>query len=312
MELPSNIVLANGRLNDVLILKKETLYTGMNGRHIERFYLTPSQSFIFKPLTHDGQLGKEVWVHEQILPLFPAIYPKILSYSISENPDFCWLILEDLGQLRHDFNEKIVLDVAKWAAWWHSIPLEKLENVPLTGQKPQFAKIATDIFVKKDEFFRLLPLLDLEEAAINSIYRQLDRFIFSQKLVLSHGDLHAGNFAVVDQKLMILDWEHTHLNTPYWDLYHLIDMSHPLFPKKMKSEIREKIMTAYLGAVRFELNHDAFVKEYYLYSAVFSIWMIMLIQKDIQGNGGKWPIDQLKTQLQETVSNLKQCLTALL
>ena len=165
MELPNNIVRANGTLNDQLILKKEILYKGMNGRFVERFYLTPSTSYIFKPLTNNGQLGKEVWVHEHILPYFPAIFPKIISYSISECTELNWMILEDLGQLSHDFNEESVMGVIKWVAWWHSLPLGKLGNVPLTGLKPRIEEIVADVCVKKDELYRLLPSLKIEKGS---------------------------------------------------------------------------------------------------------------------------------------------------
>ncbi|MEH7353406.1 phosphotransferase [Neobacillus drentensis] len=283
----------------------------MNGRLIERFYLSPSKSFIFKPLTNNGQIGKEVWIHEHVLPLFPAIYPKILSYSISDAPELNWMILEDLGYLSHDFQEESVLGVVKWVAWWHSLPIEKLRGVQLTGLKPGIKELVADICVQKEEVLRLLPLLNMEEDAIHRLYMLLDSFVFSQKLVLSHGDLHSGNFAVVKGKLMILDWEHTHLNMPYWDLYHLIDMSYPLFPKKMTAQFRERILSVYLDHVGFEVDRGAFIEEYYLFASVFSIWMILLIQKDLQGNGGKWSADQLHAQLEETVSCLEQCLAVL-
>ncbi|MEH7504510.1 phosphotransferase [Neobacillus drentensis] len=312
MELPNNIVRTNGTLNDQLILKTEILYKGMNGRFVERFYLTPSTSYIFKPLTNNGQLGKEVWVHEHILPYFPAIFPKIISYSISECTDLNWMILEDLGQLSHDFNEESVLGVVKWMAWWHSLPLGKLGNVPLTGLKPRIEEIVADVCVKKDEFYRLLPSLKIEKALIDAIFSQLKRLKLSEIQVLTHGDLHMGNFAIVDNELKILDWEHTHLNLPHWDLYHLIDMSHPLFPKKITSPLRERILESYLGQVEYEVDREAFINEYFLFASVFSIWMILLIQKDLVENGGKWSAVQLNTQLEETVSSLQQCAAALL
>ena len=62
MEWQGNIVLENGQLNDKVILKREPLYTGTNGKVIERFFITPTESFIFKPLTNDEQIGKEVSV----------------------------------------------------------------------------------------------------------------------------------------------------------------------------------------------------------------------------------------------------------
>ncbi|MBT2696899.1 phosphotransferase [Bacillus sp. ISL-40] len=312
MELLNNIVRADGNLNEEIIFKKEILYKGMNGRFVERFYLTPSTSYIFKPLTNDGQLGKEVWVHEHILPIFPTIYPKIISYSISEQTDLNWMILEDLGPLSHEFNEESVMGVIKWVAWWHSLPIEELGNVPVTGLKPKIEEIVSDVCDKKDEFYRLLPSLKIEEKLIEAIFPQLNRLDFLEKKVLTHGDLHTGNFAIVGDELKILDWEHTHLNSPYWDLYHLIDMSHPLFPKKITSPLRDRILESYLNLVKFEINRDYFFKEYYLFATVFSMWMILLIQKDLVENGGKWSVVQLNTQLEETVSSLQQCAAALL
>jgi hypothetical protein len=312
MVMPNNIVRANGKLNEEIILKKEILYKGMNGRFVERFYLTPSTSYIFKPLTNDGQLGKEVWVHEHILPIFPAIFPKIISYSISERTELNWMILEDLGPLSHEFNEESVLGVIKWVAWWHSLPIEELGSVSLTGLKPKIEQIVADVCLKKDEFYRLLPSLKIEEELIDAIFSQINHLKFLEKKVLTHGDLHTGNFAIVGDELKILDWEHTHLNSPYWDLYHLIDMSHPLFPKKITSPLRDRILESYLNLVKFEIDRDCFFKEYYLFASVFSMWMILLIQKDLVENGGKWSVVQLNTQLEETVSSLQQCAAALL
>jgi hypothetical protein len=312
MELPNNIVGANGTLNERLILKKEILYRGMNGRLVERFFITPSQSYIFKPLTNNGQLGKEVWVHAHILPKFPAIYPKIISYSISESTELNWMILEDLGPLTHDFNPKIVMGVIKWVAWWHSLPVEQLGNVPPAGLKPRIEEISADIFMKKEEIYRLLPVLNIEREHIDGIFSHLSQLKFSKQQVLTHGDLHTGNYAIADSELKILDWEHTHLNLPHWDLFHLMDMSHPLFPKKITNPLREKILESYLSQVEYEVDRTAFINEYYLFATVFSIWMILLIQKDLVNNGGKWSIEQLRTQLEETVSSLKQCAAALL
>ena len=307
MELPADIVFENGVLNDDLILKREPLYKGMNGRFVERFFLTPTKSFIFKPLTNNGQLGKEVWIHQHILPRFPPIYPKIISCKISEQPEDNWMIFEDLGVLTHVFDEKSVLELIKWVAWWHSLPVEEFLDVPAAGLKPQIADIITDV----RSFRNVLIDLGLEKTSIDRVYSLLEKGDFSARQVLSHGDLHIGNFSIVDNELKILDWEHTHLNLPYWDLYHLIDMSHPLFPKKVEPGLRLQVLEEYIGRVHFEMDGRSFIKEYYLFSAIFSIWMIVLIQKDLQASERKWPEEQLKRQLQETLLSLRQCAEAL-
>ena len=64
----------------------------------------------------------------------------------------------------------------------------------------------------------------------------------ADELVLSHGDLHLGNYAAVNGQVKVLDWEHAHLNSRYWDLYHVIDLSHPIFPKEMTTNIRERLL----------------------------------------------------------------------
>ncbi|PLS03409.1 phosphotransferase [Neobacillus cucumis] len=311
MELPADIVLESGILNDALILKRETLYKGMNGRLVERFFIAPTRSYIFKPLTNNGQLGKEVWIHQHILPRFPAIYPKVISYKISEEPELNWMILEDLGALIHYFNETSVLEVIKWVAWWHSLPVSEFPNVPTTGLKPQMEDIITEVGSYKEGFLHLVSSLGIERESIERVYSLLKENNFSKRQVLSHGDLHLGNFSIVNNELKILDWEHTHLNLPYWDLYHLIDMSHPLFPKRVTPELRTQILKDYLFHVTFEIDHDSFMREYYLFSAVFSIWMIGLIRKDLQAKDGKWPEEQLKGQMEETILSLKQCAGAL-
>ena len=312
--LPKNIVNVNGTLNDKEILKREIIYKGMNGKCVERFYLSPTESYVFKPLTNNDQLGKEVWANEYLLPFFPKMYPKMVACSVNQNPDNYWMIFEDLGSLTHIFNEEVVLEVTKLIAWWHAFPIETIGNIPLTGPKPRIEEISQVVSRKKQEFLDLLPLLHLESKTISPIYSLLEKMPFSKKMVLSHGDLHLGNFAFVKNKTIILDWEHTHLNTPFWDLYHVIDMSHPLFPKQVTNHFRDRALKYYLSQLEsngIKGNGQAFLNEYYLFSSVFSIWMIFLILKDLKENNQTWSKHQLENQLKETILSLSQCANSL-
>ncbi|MDQ0200970.1 phosphotransferase family protein [Neobacillus ginsengisoli] len=311
MELLKSIVLADGTLNDEKILKKEILYKGMNGKLVERFFVSPTKSYVFKPLTNNDQLGKEVWVNEHVLSLFPNIYPKMVSYSANPNdPNLNWVIFEDLGRLTHVFNEETVFGVTKLIAWWHSFDSKEMD-IPLTGPKPPFKDILLEVTLKKAVFIKLLPLLNIEKKMIHRLFSLLEGVEFSEKLVLSHGDLHLGNYAVVNNRMVVLDWEHAHLNTPYWDLYHVIDMSHPIFPKQITSQFRGEVLKVYLEHVNDMINTEDFIREYHLFSAVFSIWMILLILKDLKSNDGKWSKEQLEIQLKETESSLRQCVNFL-
>ncbi|WP_311081574.1 hypothetical protein [Paenibacillus polymyxa] len=69
----------DGTLNDTLVQNREILYTSTNGRHVERFYVSSSESYIFKPLTNDDQEERERWVYELVLPVLSPIYPRLLA-----------------------------------------------------------------------------------------------------------------------------------------------------------------------------------------------------------------------------------------
>jgi thiamine kinase-like enzyme len=304
----TSFVLSNGTLDGHKIIKKEKLYKGMNGRFVERFYLTPKESYIFKPLTNEAQIGKEVWIHKNILAEFPPIYPKIIAHSISENAEENWMILEDLGRLRHEFNKELVIGVTKWMAWWHSFPIEMIMNASLKGPKPMIEEIVANIILKKEKVIELLTKYDFTTAHIENIFFHIEKKSFSKTKVLSHGDLHLGNYGYAGERIVVLDWEHTHINSPYWDLYHLLDMSHPVFPRIINMELRRDILELYLVESKYSANlvdREAFKLEYYLFSTAFSIWMLLLIQADLNRNETKWSKNQLNQQLLETLSSLK-------
>ena len=50
-----SIVKPDGQLDEEKIWRRETLYKGMNGSCVERIYVTPADTLIFKPLTNNDQ-----------------------------------------------------------------------------------------------------------------------------------------------------------------------------------------------------------------------------------------------------------------
>ncbi|MDP4095328.1 phosphotransferase [Paenibacillus sp. P96] len=303
-------ILPDGTLDSQRIWKSEILYTGMNGRHVERFYVSPAESYIFKPLTNDGQKGKERWVYEHLLPSFPPIYPKLLDKSDSDAPDTSWMIFEDLGILHHVYDEELALKVIPHIVWWHGQPTEALQQVPLKGPKPPIGDITADVAAKQTEVETALLSVGVPELTVRSLFELLERQPFTEATVLCHGDLHLGNYTRTKERLVVLDWEHVHLNSRLWDLYHLIDMSHPLFPKRMTPSSRNRLLDAYIGQALQTgtvLHPYDFKQEYYLFAAVFSIWMLLLIRSDLERGEGVWPQEALAAQLRETLDSLTQC-----
>ncbi|WP_240344032.1 phosphotransferase [Paenibacillus sp. SYP-B3998] len=308
----NDVVRSDGYLNEDKIVKREILYKGMNGRNVERFYVSESQSYVFKPLTNNEQLGKETWVYEQVLHDFRPIYPSIRASSTSDRPEASWIIFEDLGQLEHRFEEGIVLEVTRQMAYWHSLSIDKWLDAPLKGPKPVIEELVQDLFLKKKHVIEIWTHYYPSPVIIENLFSLLEQSSFSKSRVLSHGDLHLGNYARSNHKVFVLDWEHAHLNTPLWDLYHLVDISHPIFPKVVTNELREKVLDSYVEQFKAhssnsELDQLAFKKEYYLFSSTFSLWMLLLIHGDLTSGEDKWDKGLLKIQLEETLSNLVQC-----
>ncbi|MEC0180015.1 aminoglycoside phosphotransferase family protein [Paenibacillus peoriae] len=309
---------ADGTLNDTLVRNREILYTGTNGRDVERFYVSSSESYVFKPLTNDDQEGRERWVYEHVLASLPPIYPRLLDWSdASADGGGEWMILEDLGPLHHLHEEETMLRAIGLVAWWHALPTDCFTGLPLRGPKPLIKEMASELYERKLEVLELCSSLGFSKQQVQRIYVQLEHQSFAQQLVLSHGDFHPGNYALSGERLMVLDWEHAHLNIPLWDVYHLIDMSHPLFPRRMTPNLRIRMLDTYLEQrelLGIRMDRAAFLLEYGMFAVVFSLWMLLLIQSDLQRigtdlhrNGDKWSKEQLEAQRGETLACLNEC-----
>lgn len=310
-------VLPDGTLDDRNIWRRETIYQGMNGKLVERFFVSPEQSYIFKPLTNDASEDREIWVYQHILHSFPKIYPQLLASSGPGRGKQSWTIFEDIGPLHHEYSLQHALQVVKVMAYWHSLPSTQGNGIPTTGPKPPIEQMASELLTLTDSVTTIMKQMGVSHRFLEDVRLVAEGRAFTEKKVLCHGDLHLGNYAVaVSGKLYILDWEHAHLNLPLWDLYHLIDMSHPLFPKRMTSEQRESILNCYIDQTAvhqgsYVSNRDDFKRDYYRFAAVFSLWMLLLIQGDLLQENALWPRDRLLAQWEETSSSLMECLERL-
>ncbi|MGE6577856.1 phosphotransferase family protein [Paenibacillus xylanexedens] len=307
-------VTPEGMLNDHYITSREQLYKGMNGRYVERFTVPSGESYIFKPLTNPVQHGRERWMYERVMSGLPPIYPQLIAASdLTIAPAQSWMIYEDLGQLVHDSQEATMLGAAAHMAAWHALPVTDWSELPGVGQKPSIRTMLDELQMHRQSTDELLSRLDMQLSA--SDWDKITRLILTAEeelpTVLCHGDLHPGNMAEVDGRLVILDWEHAHLNTPLWDIYHLVDLSHPLFPRTVTPALRERVMDVYLdklGSLGMQIERVSFAEWYDAYAIVFSLWMLRLIDGDLRSEECVWPKEQLRNQWYETSATLEQCM----
>ncbi|UJF31336.1 phosphotransferase family protein [Paenibacillus hexagrammi] len=309
-------VLPDGRLNPSKISKQELLYKGNNGKFVERFYVNESQSYIFKPLTNVDRMGSEMWVFEHIMPSLPQVYPKILASSSDSDPDRYWIIMEDLGVLDHTHDRETILSIVTAIAKWHATPTESLNHAPLAGPKPSVSKMKEELLTAKQKDIELLiDQLPYAAPSINIVISAMKRYAESDEMVLCHGDLHAGNFARQADRVVVLDWEHTHVNTRFWDLFHALDISHPTWARHSSAPFRKEAIDVYIDHVQSftgkRLDRQAFWQEYITIASIFSLWMLLLIKNDLISNTDKWPKVALEQQFQETMRTLMECAAAL-
>ncbi|MCM3781419.1 phosphotransferase [Neobacillus mesonae] len=307
-------VLPAGNFPQDLTFIHEVLHNGMNGRRVERITAEgpDCSSYILKYLPPEAVETGESWAYRYVLHHLPAIYPELIAASADEETSTPWLLFEDLGTIDHTADESTLIQVAEWAAIWHSTPLYQYPELPRSGQKPGIDVIISDLMAQRNLIAHLLLSLEISDKTIDDFYHLLAGHSFSEWEVYSHGDLHAGNYGRTSSgRVVVLDWEHNHRNTPLWDLYHMLDMSHPLFPKNSNRVDRNKVLEVYLDAASSKGNpydYPAFMKEYMLFSSAFSMWMLLLIHRDLENPNCVWPHERLIVQREETQRSLLETL----
>ncbi|MFB9329224.1 phosphotransferase [Paenibacillus aurantiacus] len=291
------------RLSD--FTERNTIYVGLGNRRIERVTGADGERYVLKP---EGGDGREREIYERMLTAFPPIYPSLAASWTDAEEDVTWLMFEDLGELTHPYDLVLAEEAVRRMAWWHSLPNRPIEPLPIRGQKPLIPEMAAVVEAGQALLKAFLLERGLGEAEIDDALRIAAGWrVLDATLVFSHGDLHVGNYARARGGLYVLDWEHAHWNYRVWDLYHLIDLSHPLYPRPSGLNWRETLLDAYADeAIRLgqALDASALRADYYAAAVVFSLWMLRLIRQDLASGGGPWERPKLLAQQDETLAAL--------
>jgi len=306
------MITEDGRLNPEFGGEREALYTGLNGCTVERVRISPGESYVFKPLAEGGN-SREAWAYEHVRPSLPGLFPRLIARSADGISGQGWLLFEDLGPLSHRFNEGTAAALIGQIARWHALPTASFGIRSRQGPKPTIGEMAEALRQNEEEWVPYLEEFRWPKASMRSLIAEALELERSESVVFSHGDLHLGNYAMTAGGIRVLDWEHAHLNSRHWDLFHVLDLSHPLFPKTMNPGMRDRLLERYLDAAEaFGLPSDRtrFRREYYVFSSVFSLWLLLLIERDLRREDGVWPANKLEEQRLETLENLRQCLAS--
>lgn len=307
------LVLPDGTLDETKIAGRDLLYTRRNGKRIERFYVQQDgrvDSYIFKPLASEPHLGKEVWAQERILPLLPTGYARIAASADHDDPQRYWMIFEDMGTIDHTSDEALVIDMAAAIPHWHRLPPDIVPPAYREdSDKPSMRVKLADIRAGRVRLAALLARLGVSVVDVELLLDIVDRADGGSEIVVSHGDLHRGNFFARNGSIVILDWEHLHLDSVYWDLYCLLDMTHPYHPQRTDGDLRLRALDAYADRRRqfgWTADRADFVGGYHLHAVLYSLWLLLIIENDLLA--GKWEPEQLQEQLNVTCASLVACL----
>lgn len=283
------MVLYDGTLDSSKLASRETLYIGRNGKAVERFVVDSddNRSFIFKPLTNLETIGRESWVYQNLLPHIPARYPILLAQAKHRDAERYWAIYEDLGQLEHRFDRDTLIKAAAAIPSWHQLPVESVP-ADFTGHTPNADKILREVQAKFSVLKTTLERLSVPAYLIDRaerIIQQMDDGLLSE-MTVSHGDYHPFNLSLRNDQITILDWEYVHLNSVYWDLYNLLDITSPNYRRsEISTSLRNEVLQVYY-ARRLQLGWSSrfptFQKNYYRYALIHSLWIMTLIEKDLQ------------------------------
>lgn len=295
---------------------REVIYIGRNGNAVERIRVNIDNkvsSFIYKPLTNYPSIGKEVWVQENISNRIHEVrIPKIHYFSKDEIPEKYWMILEDMGLLEHNFSLEVMKEAAAVIPRWHILTKDLVPD-EFFGHSPRVNNIQAFLISKAVQLRNFFMSNSFTECDIDYIYREI---LLCQHIegetVISHGDLYPLNIARLNNELVIIDWEYININSVYWDIYNLMDITSPMYRRPFLDQSARLEILAEYTSKRQKLQsptNQTFIYDYHRYSALHSIWLLMLIEGDLTQD--KFEKSSLLQQRIETLEILKMALNYL-
>jgi hypothetical protein len=307
------LVNMDGQLDAAHISHKEAIYTARSGKHVERFTYQ-GVSYIFKPCSTTAT-SREQWAQQYLIPSIQGVkVPLLLASGGTQDPTLNWIIYEDLGSLIHCNHADDVIRAAGIIPSWQRIPTLR---VPLgvMGHSPYYAQVLKAITIEKDNVNAMLEARGLSPSVISSWWALIpnwEQFIHDHQTV-SHGDYYRLNIAFHNRETIVLDWEFAHVNSMYWDLYSLMDItSHRYSRIHLHHSDREAALYQYWihreSFIPAEQYND-FIQGYYAFASVYSVWILTLIEADFQQSSV--PMDALRRQQQDTQLVFQQCLHGL-
>jgi hypothetical protein len=309
----TKLVKLDGQLDASCISHKETIYTTKNGNYVVRF-IYDGVSYIFKPCS-TAAACREQWAQQYLIPSIMEVKaPLLLASGGTQDPTLDWIIYEDLGSLVHCNNADDIIRAAGIIPSWHRIPTDRMLK-GMMGHSPSYSEALKVISIKPDSVNEILAANGVSISNISSWWAQLPNWewLIQDHQVVSHGDYYPLNIALQDEQSIVLDWEYVHVNSMYWDLYSLMDItSHRYSRIPLSHSDREAALHQYwvgMDSIIPTEQYNDFIQGYYIFASVYSTWILTLIEADLRQSTVS--ADALIRQQQESLMVFQQCLQGL-
>jgi len=141
---------------------------------------------------------------------------------------------------------------------------------------------------------------------LGNLHRQILQKIDdgSHAPVLCHGDLHWGNFMQVARTntLYVIDWEFLHVNSPWFDLFQMLDATSPFAPLRRPIQRLHALKLYYSLAnpgLTVPSSERRFILGYLRYAAAHLMWILLCMKAD--QTAGRFDPQALERQRSETI-----------
>lgn len=311
-----HVVLKNGELNPDLIVRTSELGQQKNvGRlSLTRFWIEENEglkSYIYKPSDDKFPVEFEIWIQKEVISNLVGVHvPELLAYHIDDQEKVYWMIFEDIGDFKPLFTKSVRVAAASKATNWHALPLQIVPTNYKTFM-PYIDEAMKEVLNCRSKNELLLLDIGHSSSEISYFFSTLEKLngVFPTQKVVSHGDYHCLNLIQAADDLVILDWEFIQLNSPYWDLYILLDMASPRYRIQINKEIRNESLYSYFTQSKYE-NWTKFNYEYHLYCLIYSVGILGLIAGDLES--GHFDRDTLLIQKHEMTEIIRDCFDGVL
>jgi hypothetical protein len=284
----SELVNIDGELDATCISSKEAIYEARSGKQVQRFNYQ-GVSYIFKPCTVNTS-RRELWAQHNLLPFLTGLrVPCLLASGDVQQSTNNWVIYEDLGSLVHISHIDEIIRAAGIIPLWHRVDVTAVPS-DVKGHSPSYTEVIEQLLLQKQLVSTMLEESRADRDVILSWWTLIEQWasFINNNQVVSHGDYYRLNIAFRNQENVVIDWEFAHVNSVYWDLYSLMDITSYRYTQvNLDNKDREDVLRQYWMSkddigVGLDMSYDDFVNGYHVFASVYSVWILTLIEADLR------------------------------